>query len=129
MVTTATREGLFFLFWFLNLTYIFLGKVTKFQEKFFVVPELCYRCLKRVGGEGTPSPNRLKSFMMTAPSLFLENSGNLKNCQNLRENSGKFEFFEKNLGNSGKIKKYMTCSPTKMDSIEFSSLELLWEKF
>ena len=22
----------------------------------------------------------------------LENSGNLKNCQNLRENSGKFEF-------------------------------------
>ena len=29
----------------------------------------------------------------------LENSGNLKNCQNLRENSGKFEFFWKNLEN------------------------------
>ena len=33
----------------------------------------------------------------------LENSGNLKNCQNLRENSGKFEFLKKNLKNSGKM--------------------------
>ena len=33
----------------------------------------------------------------------LENSGNLKNCQNLSKNSRKFEFLEKNLENSGKM--------------------------
>ena len=32
-----------------------------------------------------------------------ENSGNLKNCQNLKENSGKFQFLKKNLENSGKM--------------------------
>ena len=32
----------------------------------------------------------------------LENSRNLKNCQNLKENSGKFEFLQKNLEKSGK---------------------------
>ena len=35
--------------------------------------------------------------------VHLESSGNLKNCKNLRENSGKFEFLKKNLENSGKI--------------------------
>ena len=34
----------------------------------------------------------------------VENSGNLKNCENLRENSGKFELLWKNLENSGKMK-------------------------
>ena len=33
----------------------------------------------------------------------LENSGNLKNYQNLGEISGKFEFLWKNLENSGQI--------------------------
>ena len=33
----------------------------------------------------------------------LENSGNLKNCQNLSENSGKFEFLKKNLENPWKM--------------------------
>ena len=55
----------------------------------------------------------------------LENSGNLKNCENLRENSGKFEFCGKDLENSGKMQNM----GTKMHSVEFSSLELLREKF
>ena len=46
----------------------------------------------------------------------LRNSGNLKNCQNLR-------------GNLGKMKKYGTLSLTKVHSVEFSSFELLREKF
>ena len=33
----------------------------------------------------------------------LENSGNLKNCQNLKEKSGKFEFLWVNLDNSGRM--------------------------
>ena len=32
-----------------------------------------------------------------------ENSGNLKTCQNIRENSGRFEFLHKNLKTSGKM--------------------------
>ena len=31
----------------------------------------------------------------------LESSGNLKYCQNVRENAEKFEFLKKNLENSG----------------------------
>ena len=65
----------------------------------------------------------------------LENSGNSENCQNLRENSRKFEFLWKRPQKTqGKLWKtqgkwnYMTWSPTKMHSIEFSSLELLWGK-
>ena len=45
----ATREGLYFQFWFQNVIYIFLGKVTKFQEKGFVVSDLCS---KLQGGGG-----------------------------------------------------------------------------
>ena len=34
----------------------------------------------------------------------VENSGNLKNCENVRENSGKFELLCKKPGNSWKMK-------------------------
>ena len=55
--------------------------------------------------------------------------GNLKNCHNLREDSGKFQFLKKNLENSGKLRSMIDKSPTKMFSIEFFSLESLREKF
>ena len=58
----------------------------------------------------------------------LENSRNSKNCQNLRENSGILIFAEKP-GKLREIEKYMTRSPTKMHSVEFSSLKFLREKF
>ena len=72
--------------------------------------------------------NRVATNMENVENL--ENSGNLKNCQNLRENSGKFEFLlkKKTWKTQGKL-KYVTLSPTKMHSIEFSSLQLLREKF
>ena len=54
----------------------------------------------------------------------LEKSGNLKNCQNLRENSGKIEFLQKKPGKLRENEKYVTRLPTKMHSIEFSCLEL-----
>ena len=38
----------------------------------------------------------------------LENSGNLKNCQNLRENSGKFELFEEKPGKLRENEKHVT---------------------
>ena len=59
----------------------------------------------------------------------MENSGKLKNCQNFRENSGKFEFLWKKYGKLRENEKYVTWLPTKMHSIEFSSFELLREKF
>ena len=43
-------------------------------------------------------------FISARVATNLENSGNLKNCENLRENSGKFELLYKNLENSGKMK-------------------------
>ena len=58
----------------------------------------------------------------------LETSGNLKNCQNLRENSGKFELLKKKPEKLRENEKQVTWSPTKMHSIEFFSLELLREK-
>ena len=56
----------------------------------------------------------------------LENSGNLKNCQNLRKNSGKFELLQKRPENSGEMKNMIA---NKNALIEFFSLELLREKF
>ena len=56
----------------------------------------------------------------------LDNSGNLKNCQNFRENLGKFVFLWKKPGKLRENEKYVTW-PTEMHSIEFSSLELLRE--
>ena len=38
----------------------------------------------------------------------LENSGNLKNCQDLRENSGRLEFFVENPGKLREDVKYVT---------------------
>ena len=37
-----------------------------------------------------------------------ENSGNLKNCQNLRENSGKLELLRKKPGKLRENEKYLT---------------------
>ena len=55
----------------------------------------------------------------------LENSGNLKNCQNLRENSGKIGIFAEK---PGTLREDVKCvSPMKMYSGEFFSLELLRE--
>ena len=63
----------------------------------------------------------LKSFCILRDSIFLsvqiffdrvatnlENSGNLKNCRNLRENSGKFEFLLKKPGKLRESEKYGT---------------------
>ena len=59
----------------------------------------------------------------------MENSENLKNCQNFRKNSRKFEFLWEKTGKVRENEKYVTWLPTKMYSIEFSSFELLREKF
>ena len=57
----------------------------------------------------------------------LENSGNVKNCQNLMENSGKFELLQKK---PGKLRENEKCDmiANKNALIEFFSLELLREK-
>ena len=59
----------------------------------------------------------------------LENSGNLKNCQNLRENLGRFEFLKKKPGKLRENVEYVAESATKMYSGELFSPELLREKF
>ena len=59
----------------------------------------------------------------------LEKSGNLKTCQNLKENSGNFEVLKKKPGKLRENEKYVIRLPTKMHSMKFSSLELLREKF
>ena len=59
----------------------------------------------------------------------LENSGSLKNCQNLRENGGKFEFLQKNPGKLRENVEYVAESAKKMYSSELFSSELLREKF
>ena len=59
----------------------------------------------------------------------VENSGNLKNCENLRENSGKFELLWKKPGKLRESEKYVTWSPTKMHSSSFSLLSCSGEKF
>ena len=59
----------------------------------------------------------------------LENSGNLKNGQNLREDSGKFEIFWRKPWKHRENGKYVTHDrQQKLHSIEFSSREFLREK-
>ena len=59
----------------------------------------------------------------------LENSGNLKNCENLRENSGKFELLWRKPGKFGENEKICDMIANKNTLTEFFSLELLKEKF
>ena len=53
---------------------------------------------------------------------------NLKNCENLRENSAKFEFLQKNLENLGKCETFDIIAIIDiMYSIESFSVKLLKE--
>ena len=52
----------------------------------------------------------------------LGNSGNLKNCENLRESSGKFELLYKKPGNSGEMKNMWHDDRQKCTSSNFSPL-------
>ena len=70
----AKREGLSFEFWFQNITYISLGKVTKFQEKMFC----CFGVMLQSKTHKGLSPKRFKrrsSFQVWTEDLYDYSTG------------------------------------------------------
>ena len=64
----ATTKGLSIIFWFQAINSIFLGEVTKFQEKSFVVSEFCSET--KEGGETTPVTIGLKLLDKAKASIY-----------------------------------------------------------